>query len=139
MQSEDDYLSQDPDYKIVRMIAEAVPPGEKIFAVGQGATSYLPRELLIGYHSAANEVIQDILWTPVVPGLPAGAIIQFDFPAREFRKLRVVLQGSEPTDQWSMAELRVFDGRASCRAIPPGGSPRIPIPGTCNWRSTTVP
>jgi hypothetical protein len=71
-QSEDAYLSQDPDYKIVRMIGRVVPPGDRIFAIGQGGRSYLPREVLIGYQGAANEVMQDILWTRV-PGLPAAA------------------------------------------------------------------
>jgi hypothetical protein len=110
LQSEDAYLSQDPDYKIVRMMGRVVPPGGRIFAIGQNGTSYLPRELLIGYRSAANEVLQDILWTPVVAGFQPVRTMKFDFPVREFRKLRVVLKGSEPVVQWSMAELRIFDG-----------------------------
>jgi hypothetical protein len=109
-QSEDQFLRQDPDYNIVRMIGRVVPPGDRILAVGQGGTSYLPREMLIGYRSAANEVVQDILWTPVVAGYQPVRRLQFDFPAREFRKLRVVMQGSEPQDQWSIAELRIVDG-----------------------------
>jgi hypothetical protein len=92
------------------MIGRVVPPGDRIFAVGQNGTSYLPRELLIGYHSAANEVMEDILWTPVIPGFQPVLSLKFDFAAREFRKLRVVLKGSEPDDQWSITELRIFDG-----------------------------
>ena len=126
IESEDEYLSQDPDYKIVRMLGDVVPPGERIFAVGQGGTSYLPRELLIGYHSAANEVIEDILWTPVVRGYQPVRSLKFDFPARAFRKLRVVLKGREPKDQWSIAEFRVFDGQREL--------PRDPA-----WRLTAHP
>jgi hypothetical protein len=110
LQSEDAYLSQDPDYKIVRMMGRVVPPGDRIFAVGQNGTSYLPRELLIGYHSAANEVMEDILWTPATASLQPVLSLKFDFPPREFRKLRVVLKGSEPNGQWSITELRIFDG-----------------------------
>ncbi len=110
LESEDAYLSQDVDYKIVRMIAGAVPPGEKILAIGQGGRSYLPREMLIGYQGAANEVMQDILWTPVVQGFQPARAMKFDFPARRFRKLRVVLKGSEPMGQWSLSELRIFNG-----------------------------
>jgi hypothetical protein len=109
IESEDDYLSQDRDYRIVRMIANEVPPGEKIFAVGQGGRSYLPRELLVGYQSASNEVVQDILWTPVVPAYQPVRSLQFDFAPRPFRKLRIVQQGSEPSDQWSVSEIRVFN------------------------------
>jgi hypothetical protein len=110
LQSEDAYLSQDPDYKIVRMMGRVVPPGDRIFAVGQNGTSYLPRELLIGYHSAANEVMEDILWTPATASLQPVLSLKFDFPPREFRKLRVVLKAGEPNGQWSIAELRIFDG-----------------------------
>jgi len=109
-QSEDAYLSQDPDYKIVRMMGRVVPSGNVIFAIGQGGRSYLPRELLTGYQSAANEVMQDILWTPLFGGFQPARTLKFDFPPREFRKLRVVQKGSEPHDEWSMAELRIFDG-----------------------------
>ena len=81
LQSEEAYLSQDPEYKIVRMIGRVVPPGDRIFAIGQGGKSYFPRELLIGYESAANEVLQDILWTPVVRASSRRASSKFDFPA----------------------------------------------------------
>ena len=109
-QSEDAYLSRDPDYKIVRMMGRVVAPGDRIFAIGQNGRSYLPRELLTGYRSAANEVMQDILWTAVFQGYQPVLSLKFDFPAREFRKLRVVLKGGDPENQWSMAELRVYDG-----------------------------
>jgi hypothetical protein len=126
LQSEDDYLSQDPEYRIVRMIGRVVPPGDRIFAIGQNGTSYLPRELLIGHHSAANEVIEDILWTPVAAGYQPVLSVKFDFPPREFRKLRVVLKGSETDGQWSITELRIFDG--------PKELPRDP-----GWRLTAHP
>jgi hypothetical protein len=126
IQSEDAYLSLDPDYKSVRMIGSVVPAGDTIFAVGQGGRSYLARELLTGYQSAANEVLEDILWTPLFPDRQPLSSLRFDFAAREFRKLRVILKGGAPEGQWSMAELRVFDGRNEL--------PRDP-----GWRLTAVP
>ncbi len=139
LQPEDAYLSQDPEYDVVRMIGSIVPPDQPIFAISQGGQSYLPRELLIGYESASNEVLQDILWTPVVRALQPTRILKFDFPPRELRKLRVVQTASLPDQQWSIAELRVFERRApNCPAIRPGVLPRTRIPGKSNWLSTTV-
>jgi len=109
-QSEDAYLSQDPDYKLVRMIGRVVPQGARIFAVGLGGRSYLPRETLIGYQGAANEVMQDILWTPLFQDYQPLSSLKFDFAARDFLKLRVVLKGSDSEAHWSIAELRIFDG-----------------------------
>jgi hypothetical protein len=126
LQSEDAYLSQDPDYTSARMIGRVVPPGDRIFAIGQGGRSYLPREVLIGYQGALNEVMQDILWTPVFQSFQPARNLTFDFPRRELRKLRVVLKGADPEQQWSMAELRIFDGAKEL--------PRDP-----GWRLTAHP
>jgi F5/8 type C domain len=115
---EEDYLSQDPDYNIVRMIGSVVPPKETIFAISQNGQSYLPRDLLIGYESASNEVLQDILWTPVVRAFQPTRRLTFNFPPRELRKLRVVQTASLPDDQWSMAELRVFNGNTELSRDP---------------------
>ena len=126
IQSEDDYLRQDPDYNMVSMINRAVPPGGKILAVGLGGASYLERELMTGYRSAAGEVAEDILWVPVVPGFQPVRWMRFDFGEREFRKLRVVLRGKELLDQWSVTEVRVFDAHREL--------PRDP-----SWRLTAFP
>jgi hypothetical protein len=107
---EDVYLSQDPQYAVARMLEATVPANEPIFAVSQGGQAYLPRTLLIGYESASNEVLQDILWTPVVRAYQPTRIFRFDFAPREMRKLRVVQMASLPENQWSIAELRVFSG-----------------------------
>jgi hypothetical protein len=110
LQPEDAYLSEDSEYQSARMIASVVPPGQPVFAISQGGQSYLPRELLIGYQSASNEVLQDILWTPVIRGYQPTRKFQFNFPPRMLRKLRLVQTASLPDNWWSMAELRVFDG-----------------------------
>jgi dolichyl-phosphate-mannose-protein mannosyltransferase len=118
LQSEDAYLSQDPDYVVVRMIGSIVPPGERILSVNQGGQSYLQRELLVGYESASNEVSQDILWTPVVRSAQPTHVLKFDFPARELRKLRVVQTADLPNNQWSISELRVMNGEAELARDP---------------------
>lgn len=110
LQSEDAYLSEDPEYRIARMVEQTVPPSGRIFAIGLGGKSYLRREVLIGYEAAGNEVMQDILWTPMVQAYQPTRVLKFDFPQRQIRKVRVVMKGSEHLDQWSMSELRIFDG-----------------------------
>jgi hypothetical protein len=126
LQPEDAYLSQDSEYKSARMIGATVPPTEPIFAISQGGQSYLPRNLLIGYESASNEVLQDILWTPVTRDFQPTRVLKFDFAPRELRKLRVVQTASLPDNQWSIAELRVFNGSTEL--------PRDP-----GWRLTAHP
>lgn len=126
LESEDAYLSQDPDYRTARMIGRVVPPGNRIFAVGLGGRSYLPRDVIIGFQGAANEVMQDILWTPKAEGYQPVRLLKFDFAPRQIRKLRVVMKASEPSDQWSISELRIFDG--------PKELPRDP-----SWRLTAHP
>ena len=126
LQREEDYLSQDPEYQAVRMIASIVPPAEPVFAISQGGQSYLPRNLLVGYESASNEVLQDILWTPVVRAFQPTRILKFDFAPRELSKLRVVQTASLPDSQWSIAELRVFNGSAE-------------LPRNPGWRLTAHP
>ena len=122
IQSEDAYLSDDSDYRMARMVNRAAVHPGKILAVGIGGGSYLQPELLTGYRSAANEVAQDILWTPVEPSFQPVRSMKFDFAERGLRKLRVVLRGNEPLDEWSITEMRVFDAR---QELPRGASWRL--------------
>jgi hypothetical protein len=126
LESEDHYLSQDPDYRIAQMVGRVVPPGNRIFAIGLGGRSYLPRDVIVGFQGAANEVMQDILWTPKVEAYQPTRLLKFDFPPRQIRKLRVVMTGSEGLDQWSMSELRIFDGPKE-------------LPRESSWRLTAHP
>lgn len=126
LQSEDQYLAQDPEYASARMIATAVPPNDTIFAVSQGGQSYLPRDLRVGYRSAANEVLQDILWTPVVPQYQPTRSLRFDFAPRPLRRLRVVQTARLAYNDWPVVELRIFNG--------PNELPRDP-----SWRLTAHP
>jgi len=130
LQSEEAYLSLDPEYKVVRMIGAVVPPGQPVFAISQGGQSYLPRELLTGYESASNEVLQDALWMPVVRDAQPSRLFKFDFAPHQLRKLRVVQTADLPDNQWSVGELRVFTKGATG----PSELPRDPA-----WRLTAHP
>lgn len=126
LQPEDQYLRQDPEYSSARMIAGIVPRNDTIFAVDQGGRSYLPRDLRIGYESAANEVLQDILWMPVVPDFQPTRLFGFDFRARELRRLRVVQTARLAGNYWSVAELHIFSGANE-------------LPRASGWRITAHP
>ena len=126
LEKEDAYLSQDPEYNVVRMVGSIVPPTEPIFAISLGGQSYLPRDLRIGYQSASNEVLQDILWTPVVRSFQPTRFLKFDFAPRELRKLRILQTASLPENQWSISELRVFNGPTE-------------LPRDAAWRLTARP
>jgi hypothetical protein len=126
LQPEDAYLSGDSEYVAARMIGSVVPRTEPIFAINQGGQAYLQRDLLVGYESASNEVLQDILWTAVLPQFQPRRILKFDFAPRELRKLRVVQTASLPDNQWSISELRIFNGQTEL--------PRDPA-----WRLTAHP
>ena len=123
---EETYLSGNPEYNIARLIERVVPPGGKVFAISQSGESYTTREFLVGYESASNEVLQDILWTPVIPDFQPTRRLRFQFAPRELRKLRVIQTASAPQSQWSVSELRVFSGAAEL--------PRDP-----RWRLTARP
>lgn len=115
LQSEDSYLSQFWEFNLVRMIGGVVPPNEAIFANGAAGQSYLPRDVRGGYESASNEMLQDMLWTPVVGRFQPNRVLSFEFLARRVRKLRVVQTARLADAQWSIAELRIYSGDTELR------------------------
>jgi hypothetical protein len=126
LRPEETYLNQNPDYRMARLIESVVPPGGKVFGVSQSGQSYTTRDLLVGYESASNEVLQDILWTPVIRDFQPTRKLTFQFPQRPIRKLRVVQTANVPLEQWSISELRVFDGA-------------MELPRDTAWRLTAHP
>jgi len=110
LRPEETYLNQNPDYRMARLIDGVVPRADKVFGVSQSGQSYTTRDLLVGYESASNEVLQDILWTPVIRDFQPTRKLTFQFAPREIRKLRVVQTANAPQQQWSISELRVFHG-----------------------------
>lgn len=126
LQPEETYLAQFWEYDVAHMMGAVVPPNQSIFAVGAFGQSYLPRDVRIGYESGANEVLQDILWTPVVRRYQPARLVEFQFPHRRLRKLRVVQTARLPESQWSITELRVYNGSAE-------------LPRSPGWRLTARP
>ena len=76
-------------YRIDRMIEREVPRGEKVFAFEQVAETWTTRKVLVGYTAADNEVLVDILHTPLDPASfpERGWAFRFDLWSRR-RKAR---------------------------------------------------
>ena len=127
IEPEDKYLSaRFPEYNVARMLERIVPAGEEVFALPQVAEAYTSRRVLVRYEGAFNEVLNDILWNPIIGDFQATSLLRFQFPPRQFRKLRVVQTARATTTQWSVAEVRVF--RAG-----------VELPRSASWRLTARP
>jgi hypothetical protein len=127
LESEDTFLRRKwPGYVVDRLIEDKVPKGESVFLFGATAESYTSRRMLVGFLSAPNQTLRDILWTPLVLGFQPTVQLAFNFPPRTIRKLRVVKTGINGEENWSIAELQVMaDGKE--------------IPRSPQWRLTARP
>lgn len=118
IEPEDTFLERSfPGYAVDRLIERLVPPGHKVFAFSQTAEAYTHREILVKYLSAPNEVLGDMMLTPLYADWQPSRSVEFRWAARPLRKLRAVQTGPGGGDQWSITELRVYDhGRELPRA-----------------------
>lgn len=127
IESEDSFLRRKwPGYSTDRMIEDGVPRGESVFLFGTTAESYTSRRMLVKFLSAPNEVIGDILLTPILPDYQPTVSVVFQFPERAVRKLRVVQTQGSGEEMWSVAEFRVWRGGKE-------------IPRAGQWRLTARP
>jgi hypothetical protein len=110
IQPQEGYLQGNDGYNLAQMIENFVPADARVFTFTQPGTAYTTRQVLVGYEAAFNELMQDILWTPVFRDFQPTRILTFQFPPRELRKVKVVQTASVPDGQWSLSELRVFAG-----------------------------
>lgn len=127
IESEDSYLRRKSfDYVMNRMLEENVPAGETIFSMGQGGASYTSRRVVLKFQAASNEVLSDILLTPLYPDYQPGRILAFEFPERIATRLRVLQIAQSEDSMWAISELRIYN---SGREVP-----RAP-----GWRLTAQP
>jgi hypothetical protein len=127
IQSEDTYLSRwSQQYREAVLIERVVPPGETIFAIHSPGQAYMSRDVLVKYESAFNEVLGDILWTPLADGFQPTRTLSFRFPRRVLRRVRVVQTAQAKDLYWTISELRVLNAGREL--------PRAP-----EWRLTAQP
>jgi F5/8 type C domain-containing protein/dolichyl-phosphate-mannose-protein mannosyltransferase len=117
IESEESFLRRESiDYNVVRMLDRLVPPSQPVFAFTPPAESYTSREILISYQAGYNELLQDIVWTPMFSDFSPDRILKFQFPGRTLRKIRIVQTAGVRKVQWSVAEMRIFDSVELARA-----------------------
>ncbi len=118
LEPEESYLTRKLTfYVMTRLIEEKVPPGGKVFTFTQLPEAYTTRDILVHYQSAFNNIIGDILWTPLMPEAQPNLRHSFHFPAQRVQKIRV-LQTAWGRDLWSVAELRVLQARRELERTP---------------------
>lgn len=120
LEPEDVYLERNsPGYRIDRMIEQDVPRGEKVFSFEQIAEAWTTREILTAYTGAQNEVLRDIMWTPLSPWMYPERTLTFRFDPRPLRRLRAVQTAVSREEMWSISEFEIFAR----------GKPVLPVEG----------
>jgi hypothetical protein len=118
IEPEDTYLGRKlANYHMTRLIERTVPRNAKVLGFSGVADAYTTRDILVAYESAANKVLGDTSWTPLVATYTPNWLHEFRFPAEPLRRIRVVQTAVSATDQWNISELRVYaEGRELPRA-----------------------
>jgi hypothetical protein len=114
-----------PGYAVVRMIETRTPSVATVFTFRPIPEAYTSRRILVEYESAFNENLGRILKGAFAGGLQPTWRLRFQFPRQKLAGIRVV-QTATGSDQWSMHELRIFNGGQEL--------PRLP-----RWRLTADP
>jgi hypothetical protein len=109
IEPEESYLtSANPGYRVARLIEQDVPAGEKVFSFDQVAEAWTSREVLVGYYSADNETLRDILMSAMAPGLCPERALDLHFAPRQIRSLRAIQRGPADTRMWQISEFQMF-------------------------------
>jgi hypothetical protein len=105
------------NYNLARMVDVNVAKGERVLAMGQVSNSYTTREVLVGFESAFNEELRDILNTGWNEFQQPSVRRTFRFPATTTGGVRVVATAAS-REQWGIQELRFYDGGSELPRLP---------------------
>ncbi|MBV8846381.1 MAG: glycosyltransferase family 39 protein [Bryobacterales bacterium] len=128
MVPQDRYLSQvSPGYNVARMIDAYVPKGERVLGLTGIAQAYTPREVLVDYEAAYNNVLAEIVSHGWLAYFQPRMVDRFTFVEHTLRRIRIEQTSTGlPQQQWSVNELRLFDKGAE-------------LPRNPKWRLTAWP
>jgi hypothetical protein len=111
IESEHGFLDRKwPSYSTARMIEQLTPPGSRILASGQTGEAYTSRDILVGFQSGHGERLNWILFTPLLADTQPVRWLSFRFERQAVRRVRVRQTANAAPDNWSVAELRIYDG-----------------------------
>jgi hypothetical protein len=105
------------NYGVDPMIERSTAPGSTVFTFKPIPEAYTSRRILVEYQSAANKISGAILWTAFVPEYAPTWRLRFSFPRQPLAAIRAVQMGSGDS-QWSVHELRIFDGSTELSRAP---------------------
>ena len=104
-------------YGIDRMIERTTAPGATVFTLRGIPEAYTSRRILVEFQSAANQISGAILSTAFMPEYAPTRRLRFSFPRQPLGAIRVVQTGRGDS-QWSVHELRIFDGNVELARAP---------------------
>ena len=111
LRSEDNFiLSHLPAYGLTRKLEELVPPGRRVMGFSQLPEAYTNRDFFVAFQSAEGNGLRDIFLTPLVRERQATRQVRLLIPAGKHRALRVVQNRDESGGQWTITEMRIFNG-----------------------------
>lgn len=108
------YLTRRSDgYRRAMLADRLMAPGTRVLRSNGFAESYTDRELLVGYQSANNEVLQDILYIGMDDSRWPKLHWNFRFPkdraVKRFR-LEQTFAVQVVEEQWNVTEVRLYQG-----------------------------
>ena len=109
IESQDGFLTRKwPSYTVARMIDALTPPKSLIFSFAQTSEAYSTREIMVSFQSAEGTVLRNILWTPLYNDMQPTRQLDFNFPEKRARHVRLVQTASGAMDHFAVHELRFF-------------------------------
>ena len=76
----------------------------------QSPEAWTGRQILVGYYSADNETLKDILWTGMIPGMRPVHALDLRFPEQQLRRVRADYAGMPDAGIWRVSEFQMFSG-----------------------------
>jgi hypothetical protein len=127
IQSEEDYLNNVSTYRVAKWLDAMVPEGKRVLSPNGVASAYTRRDVWIGYESALNETMMDMLYSGFTSNYQPRRAWDFYFERAEVEKVRLLQTGTgQFPELWSVNEVRFFEGERELARSP-------------EWRLTSKP
>ena len=117
---QDRYLRQNfGGYGVARMIEDTVPKGVPVLAVNGLPDAYTTHEILVGFQSAYNDDLADILNSGWDESRQPTRRMIFKFPAKAARRFRILQTGmGAPLEEFKAHEVRFFSNGSELQRDP---------------------